>query len=86
MDDLIPKEIQFDGDWPWVTFKNTSKVKKSGMGLAVSRDVGGLTLVATWVRTDSFTLEGRKSSSVSPTALHLNLYSHFANIRKVDRR
>ena len=65
MDDLIPKEIQFDGDWPWVTFKNTSK-----QGIAVSRDVGGLTLVATWVRTDSFTLEGRKSSSVSPTALH----------------
>ena len=45
----IPKEIQFDGDWPWVTFKYTSK-----QGLAVSKDVGGLTLVATWVRTDSF--------------------------------
>ena len=52
MDNAIPKEIQFDGDWPWVTFRNTSK-----QGLVVSKDVGGLTLVATWVRTDSFTEE-----------------------------
>ena len=49
MDNAIPKEAQFDGDWPWVTFNNTSK-----QGLVVSKDVGGLTLVATWVRTDSF--------------------------------
>ena len=48
----ISKELQYDGDWPWVKFKNTSK-----QGLAVSKDVGGLTLVATWVRTDSFTEE-----------------------------
>ena len=47
----IPKEIQFDGDWPWVTFK-TPKANKRG--IVVSKDVGGLTLVATWVRTDSF--------------------------------
>ena len=46
----IPKEIQYEGDWPWVTFNNTSKI-----GLIVSKDVGGLTMVATWVRTDSFT-------------------------------
>ena len=50
MGNKIPKEIQLDGDWPWVTFKNTSKV-----GMVISKDVGGLTLVATWVRTDSFT-------------------------------
>ena len=48
----IPKEMQYDGERPWVTFKNTSK-----QGLVVSKDVGGLTLVATWVRTDSFTEE-----------------------------
>jgi len=52
MDNAIPKEIQLDGDWPWVTFK-TPKANKRG--LVVSKDVGGLTLVATWVRTDSFT-------------------------------
>ena len=45
----IPKEMQYDGERPWVTFKNTSK-----QGLVLSKDVGGLTLVATWVRTDSF--------------------------------
>ena len=50
MDNAIPKEMQFAGDWPWVEFKDTSK-----QGLVVSKDVGGLTLVATWVRTDSFT-------------------------------
>ena len=54
MDNAIPKEAQFDGDWPWVTFNNTSK-----QGLVVSKDVGGLTLVATWVRTDSFTAARR---------------------------
>ena len=54
MDNAIPKEAEFDGDWPWVTFNNTSK-----QGLVVSKDVGGLTLVATWVRTDSFTEDRR---------------------------
>jgi hypothetical protein len=49
----IPKEIQYDGDWPWVTFKNTLNL--GGLdGIVISKDVGGLTLVATWVRTDSF--------------------------------
>ena len=48
----IPKELQYKGDRPWVTFNNTSK-----RGLIVSKDVGGLTMVATWVRTDSFTKE-----------------------------
>ena len=47
----IPKEIQFDGDGPWVVLK-TPKANKRG--IVVSKDVGGLTLVATWVRTDSF--------------------------------
>ena len=42
--------MQFDGDHPFVTFKNNSK-----KGMVVSKDVGGLTLVASWVRTDSFT-------------------------------
>jgi hypothetical protein len=50
MGNKILKEIQLGGDWLWVTFKNTSKV-----GMVISRDVGGLSLVATWVRTDSFT-------------------------------
>ena len=50
MNNLVPKEMQFDGDHPFVTFKNTSK-----KGMVVSKDVGGLTLVASWVRTDSFT-------------------------------
>jgi len=56
----IPKEIQFDGDWPWVVFKNPTKIGDYVLdlinegGIAVSNDVGGLTLVATWVRTDSF--------------------------------
>ena len=30
-------------------------IPKEMQGLVVSKDVGGLTLVATWVRTDSFT-------------------------------
>tara|TARA_R110000744_G_scaffold1118_11_gene4038 strand:+ start:611 stop:802 length:192 start_codon:yes stop_codon:yes gene_type:complete len=53
MDNGIPKEIQLDGDWPWVKFKNTPKLGALD-GIVVSKDVGGLTLVATWVRTDSF--------------------------------
>ena len=55
MDNLtIPKEIQYEGDWPWVKFKNTPKLGALD-GIVLSKDVGGLTLVATWVRTDSFT-------------------------------
>ena len=50
----IPKELQYEGDWPWVKFKNTSKLGALN-GIVLSKDVGGLTLVATWVRTDSFT-------------------------------
>jgi len=46
----IPKEVQYKGDKPFVTFKNNLN-----QGIVVSKDVGGLTLVATWVRTDSFT-------------------------------
>ena len=58
MDNLtIPKEIQYEGDWPWVKFKNTSKLGALN-GIVLSKDVGGLTLVATWVRTDSFTEDG----------------------------
>ena len=34
-------------------FKNTPKLGALD-GIVVSKDVGGLTLVATWVRTDSF--------------------------------
>ncbi len=45
----IPKEMQYEEDFSWVTFKDTSR-----KGLALSKDVGGLTFVATWVRTDSF--------------------------------
>ncbi len=45
----IPKEMQHEEDFSWVTFKDTSR-----KGLALSKDVGGLTFVATWVRTDSF--------------------------------
>ena len=50
----IPKEIQYKGDWPWVKFHKGSKLGELD-GIVLSRDVGGLTLVATWVRTDSFT-------------------------------
>jgi len=45
----IPKEMQYEEDFSWVTFKDNSR-----KGLALSKDVGGLTFVATWVRTDSF--------------------------------
>ena len=56
LDKVIPKELQYDGEWPWVKFKNTRKLLPSdGMAVIISKDVGGLTLVATWVRTDSFT-------------------------------
>ena len=63
----IPKEIQFklhllglfDGDWSYVEFKNPTKTGDDAIdlkgGITLSKDVGGLTFVATWVRTDSFT-------------------------------
>lgn len=62
----IPKETQFklhllgifDGDWSYVEFKNPKKTGDDAIdlkgGISLSKDVGGLTLVATWVRTDSF--------------------------------
>jgi hypothetical protein len=54
LDNVIPKKLQYEGDWPWVKFKNTPKLGPLD-GIVISKDVGGLTLVATWVRTDSFT-------------------------------
>ena len=53
LDKVIPKELQYEGDCPWVKFKNTQKYQDNA--IVISKDVGGLTLVATWVRTDSFT-------------------------------
>lgn len=58
----IPKEIQFklsllglfDGDWSYVEFKSPSRKGAPKSGLTLSPDIAGLTLVATWVRTDSF--------------------------------
>tara|TARA_R100000935_G_C2767710_1_gene136350 strand:+ start:180 stop:374 length:195 start_codon:yes stop_codon:yes gene_type:complete len=54
----IPEEIKIElesaalgGDWPLVQLKKTEK-----KGFALSKDVGGLTLVAMWIRTDSFEL------------------------------
>ena len=67
LDKVIPKELQYDGEWPWVVrLKNARKLQpldeiampETGMAVVISKDVGGLSLVATWVRTDSFT-EGR---------------------------
>ena len=48
----IPNNLQYKGDRPWVKF---NKPKLNNWGLVLTKDVGGLTLVATWVRTDSFT-------------------------------
>jgi hypothetical protein len=53
LDKVLPKELQYDGDWPWVKFKKTRKYQDNS--IVISKDVGGLSLVATWVRTDSFT-------------------------------
>ena len=50
----IPNHLQYKGDWPWVKFHKSSKLGELD-GIVLSRDVGGLTLVAKWVRTDSFT-------------------------------
>jgi hypothetical protein len=45
----LPKEIRFKGVSPW------GRIKKSGKdAIALSKDVGGLTLVGIWIRTDSF--------------------------------
>ena len=49
----IPNHLQYKGDWPWVKFHKPSKLNDGG--LVLTKDIGGLTLVATWVRTDSFT-------------------------------
>ena len=48
----IPNNLQYKGDRPWVKFHKPSKL--NNWGLVLTKDVGGLTLVATWVRTDSF--------------------------------
>ena len=49
MTDQLPEEIRFKGVSPW------GRIKKSGKdAIALSKDVGGLTLVGIWIRTDSF--------------------------------
>ena len=32
MNNLVPKEMQFDGDHPFVTFKNTSRCWRADIG------------------------------------------------------
>ena len=45
----LPEEIRFKGVSPW------GRIKKSGKdAIALSIDVGGMTLVGMWIRTDSF--------------------------------
>lgn len=60
-DNLIPEEIKYKGKRPSVEveFKKSSK-----FGVLISKDVGGLSLVATWVRTDSFDIKKNDDSDI----------------------
>ena len=57
----VPKEIRFKGKRPWVKFKKGAVTPAGKDGIAISKDIGGLTLVGTWVRTDSFNFTSDKA-------------------------
>ena len=46
-------EFQGDPDQAQVCFKNSSKFSKK-IGMVLTTDIGGMSLVGIWVRTDSF--------------------------------